>query len=130
MMRLSSLRAVEFGLGIVLVATPFLLAITDLLDARAVATLISAAFGVVLMGMAIATPRQGDELPPRERAVIDRVMVVVIVLAGILLMVFGDVGVGGIMVGAGLILGILATGTRYRERPSDPGDGAITQTTS
>jgi hypothetical protein len=127
-MRLSSFRAVQFGLGTVLVFAPLVLAVTDLLDARAAATVVSAALGLVLMGMAVATPRQGDELPPRNRVALDRVLVVVLVVAGILLAVLGDVGVGGICIACGLILGILASGTDYRERQGAPGDGATTVT--
>ena len=104
MMRLSSLRAVQFGLGTVLVFVPLILVFTDLLNARAAATLCAAGLGFALMAMAVATPRQGDELPPRSRAFVDRVLVVLLIVVGLVLVLVGDVAVGGIMVFVGLTL--------------------------
>lgn len=115
-MPLTTHRAIEFAIGLTLVAVPLVLAVSGTVDSGAAAVLVTPALGAVLTFMGISERREGGALGATAHQGADRVMALLLSVAGVVMLAAGDFAIGLLCAIAGLLEGALLLTTRYSAR--------------
>jgi hypothetical protein len=117
-MSFDSHRALEAGLGIVLMVLPFLLAVPgDTADFSTAAIVVAGVAGLLLATIGFAGRRTGDAVPASTHAQLDRLMIATMLAAALVFAIAGEGEAVVLLALAALAQTLLMLSTRYSPQP-------------
>jgi len=118
----------EMGLGAVLAIVPLIGATTGAVQMPTVGVILAIAVGGVLMTLGLAGRREGEGVSVGAHQMGDRIVIAILLIAGLLFIFTGALASGLFLALIGLAQGVLSLGTRYTaegteiRRTSSPDD--------
>lgn len=112
-------RTVEFAIGVVVGGLPLLLVASSTVTISAAAVLFCGFAGALLTLQGISGTQAGQQLDPRAHAFADRLLVVMLLGAAIVLGVNDEALVSLLCAASGIVLAAMSTFTRFSSLPSD-----------
>jgi hypothetical protein len=113
-MSFDSHRALEAGLGIVLLVLPFLLAVPgDAADFSTAAIVVAGVIGLLLATIGFAGRRAGEAVPVSTHAQLDRLMIATMLAAALVFAIAGEGEAVLLLAIASLLQTVLMLSTRY-----------------
>jgi hypothetical protein len=106
-------RPLEMGLGAVLAIVPLIGATTGAVQMPTIGVILAILMGAILMTLGLAGRREGEGVSIGAHRMADRVVVAVLIVAGILFIFTGALASGLFLALIGLAHGVLSLGTRY-----------------
>lgn len=121
-------RPLEMGLGAVLAIIPLMGATTGAVQMPTIGVILAILMGAVLMTLGLAGGRENEAVSVSSHRMADRIIVAVLIVAGVLFIFSGALASGLFFALIGLAQGVLSLGTRYSHeeteirRHSEPDD--------
>jgi hypothetical protein len=116
-MSFDSHRALEAGLGLVLLVVPFLFSVPgDVVDFSTAAIVVAAVIGLVLATLGFSGRRVGEAVPASTHAQFDRIVIGALLLAGVLFALDEQGEAVLLVAGSALAQTLLVINTRYSAR--------------
>jgi hypothetical protein len=106
-------RPLEMGLGAVLAIIPLIGATTGAVHMPTIGVILAILVGAGLMTLGLAGRREGEGVSVGAHLMADRVVVAVLIVAGLLFIFTGALASGLFLALIGLAHGVLSLGTRY-----------------